>query len=336
MASLQGYACIREEILERSHRREQRQRTCNERAQHSDRQDRANLIANQQNLPDGTKCLSLARSLASLVQLKQLGNRHLSRALVLLAATALAPLAASADYVVLESSTDRYERGMILSSNIPPELEPGDELKVLDQSGQKFTLLYEERDSQQQQAEFVLAGAAMAASRSAIWTEAQAQIGGTRSTDEETCLAQRTSEDQDCSSGPDEPRMSVMLSSGDMQVTPGLPIWLEARANYEAFVGCRFARPHAPDQGTPWHATSLLPEHMTAFLPARGEPLLRAPEGAGLHEISCLSLDIRTWNTLAESMDLTPEDLWREPVVEAFARLRNAPINTASITLNVR
>ena len=75
---------------------------------------------------------------------------------------------------------------------------------------------------------------------------------------------------------------------------------------------------------------------MTAFLPARGEPLLRAPETSGLHEISCMSLDMNTWNTLRESMGLTPEDLWREPVVMAFAQLREAPLNTASITLNVR
>lgn len=325
MASLQGYARIGEEILKRAHGREQRQPAGYERTQDGDRQDRANLIANQQNLP------GLAASLASLVQLQRLGNRRLPRALALLAAATLVPMTAAADFVVLDSTADRYERGMILSSETPPELEPGDELTVLDQSGRKFTLLYEERGSQQQPAEFVLAGAAMAASRSAVWTEAQAQIGGTRSTDEETCLAQRTSEDQDCSSGPDEPRMTVMLSSGDMQVSPGLPVWLEARANYEAFVGCRIA-----GQDAGWHATSPLPEHMTAFLPARGEPLLRAPETSGLHEISCMSLDMNTWNTLRESMGLTPEDLWREPVVMAFAQLREAPLNTASITLNVR
>lgn len=328
-----GYTKISEEVLEHTDGTELCHAQCDQDADHHDRRQCPRVT-----IPE------------HLLQPRICAPKRYHQLLTVASIALFCGLSASADGVVINSTSDRYERGMIVASGEQIELEDGHQITVLDESGEITSIeassIYAFGDARLTNA----SASTPSAIDAAIWNSRRAEIGGMRAQDYEACLEKAALDPAlsvDHCQPPAEhvepaPNLELGLSGYVHTRYPGDKVQLKMTANFEADVSCELA---PTDRPADTHALNIGPNGAemlrlisgTAKLTSRrGGSGITAPQKTGTYQITCTAIAPRTLEAFTHALtdELTFQE--RSLLLTQFANIRRSPSATASTEFEVK
>lgn len=260
--------------------------------------------------------------------------------LALAAAFALSTVA-HADGLVVETSSAEYSYGDIIKTGDMVTVAEGETLAVLDQSGELVIIDQTQKYS---------SGRSVPPRKTVSLLDAvtgsghRADIGGTRTDDFDTCLAEAEKRDDlnadDCTRAFPEatgaPTLDVRLAMRTASLKPGDPLMFKLEANFDAVVTCTAS---ATDGTAPPNPLDLagtpglhLMENVMAMAPLRGSPRLFAPAETGSYTVTCRAIDAHTWTDFTSATRAPSIDA---DLLDQYVELRSVPTATASTEIMV-
>lgn len=266
-------------------------------------------------------------------------------------ATLLSTMAAgwaAADGVVIASTSAAYPEGAIIGKGQTLVLTSGETVSILDRSGELLSMNQSGAYLGATDTEKAPAQARPTAMEAALWTGQRADIGGTRTEDLETCLADaETRPDlsvEDCQRAfPDTPRppaLEVGLAMRSGHLRPNDLMIFKVEASFDAKVSCTAAADlndaprYALSLGVQERALLRLSQNVTAMAPQRGSPIITAPEEPGTYRVDCIAVDVATVDRLTAALDENIEPT--AAMMRSYARVNEAVMAETTLKVVVR
>ena len=261
----------------------------------------------------------------------------------------LTALPAAAQGVIIESSSSAYARGDILAPGDQVQLSPGEEIIILDQSGDIARF-----DASGPYGTAGLREASAAASEVnvvevAIWNARRADIGGTREPDYEACLKAAETRaglrPEDCEAfdrnAVDPPSLELGFLGSRETRRPGESMRLRFRASFDAAITCTLQGGTADRHvrrvplGRATAGAMRLNSRTLAYAPQPGGDTIPAPMTEGEYTLSCIAVDFHSVRDFCPAEGSMPDLASRDVTLVRFARLRQRPVAFAELTFAV-
>ncbi|MEM7766895.1 MAG: hypothetical protein AAF253_05340 [Pseudomonadota bacterium] len=253
---------------------------------------------------------------------------------------------ASADGLVIESGASNHAVGDVIEAGAMVTLGADESLVVLDQSGEVFTLTASAPYAAGTLSQGADDGLSMA--DAAFNPGRRSDIGGTRTEDYETCLANAQAradlDPADCDraqpEAPAAPALTVGLAVRAATFNPGDRLIFRLKSSFDSRVSCSATQVGNGDTAAPMELAGdgsplRLMSNVSAMAPQRGSPRLVAPDVPGLYRVECLAVDRAAWDAYqSATAELTA--VAADPVLlSRFAGLRGADIATGTVDVTV-
>ncbi|MEO0713970.1 MAG: hypothetical protein AAFY37_08655 [Pseudomonadota bacterium] len=251
---------------------------------------------------------------------------------------------AFADGLVIETTSSAYAAGDVIVSGSEITLGVGEQVVVLDQSGEIVTV----EETGAYDATSAIEAEDVDLIDAAFDPGRRADIGGTRAEDHDACVAAaRERGDHDAShcdrAFPPEPvaptlTIGTALRAGPVQ--PAAPLIFKLEATFDSMALCAAslnvegAQTYPLEMSQDRGALRLMGD-VPAMAPRRGSPRIVAPDAPGDYKVSCLAVDPQTWTAFSAAMADDASYALSVHLLERYASLRDAPMARTAMTVRV-